>query len=83
MGFVSGNKAIQKTISHSGGLAGKTLQKTSKNSLTTGTNLMGGISESKCWTLSLWYKHSLEIILQAFNQEMIRFLGKEFLPSLS
>ena len=39
---------------------------------------MGGIFESKSLTLTIWYKHPLEIILHAFKPEMIRPLGIEF-----
>ena len=41
---------------------------------------MGGFSESNSLTLTIWYKHHLEIILQAFRKEMIRPLAMEFSP---
>ena len=78
MRFISCNKSIPKSISHSGGIPGISLGKTSGKSLTTGTDFMGGISESKSWTHTMWYKHPLEIILKDFEQEIIRPLGIEF-----
>ena len=63
MGFVSGNKSIPKLISRSGGIQGRSLEKTSRISLTTRTESMGEISESKSWNLTIWYQHPLEIIL--------------------
>ena len=74
MGFVSINKLIQISISHSGGILGRSLGKTSRNSLTMGTDSTGGISESKSSALTIWYKHP-------FKQEIIRPLGIEFPPS--
>ena len=67
MRFVSGSKSMPKSISHPRGIPGRSLGKTSGNSLTTGTDSVGGTSESRSWTLTLWYKHPLEIILQDFK----------------
>ena len=39
---------------------------------------MGGFLEYKYLTLTIWYKHPFEIILQTFIQEMKRPLGIEF-----
>ena len=61
MRFVSGSKSMSKLISYSGGIPRRSLGKTSENSLTTGTESMGGISESRSWTLTIWYRQSLEI----------------------
>ena len=52
------------------------------NSLTTGTDSIGGISEFRSWTLTILYRQPLEIILHAFRQEMIRPLGIKF-PSVT
>ena len=45
-----------------------------------GTDFVGGTLESKSLTLTMWYKHRLDIILQNFRQEMIQPLGIEFSP---
>ena len=81
MGFVSDKKSIPKSISHFRRITRRLLGKTSRNSLITRTHSIGGILESKSWSLIMWYKHPLEIILQDFKQEIIRPLGKEFPPS--
>ena len=65
MGLVFNSKQIKKLISHTGGIMGRSLVMTSKNSLTMGTNSMRGFSEPKSLTLTIWYKHPFEIILQA------------------
>ena len=36
--------------------------------------------ESESWTLTIWYKHPLETILQDFKQEMVQPEGIEFSP---
>ena len=61
----------------------RSLGKTFKNSLIKGNDSLGGISESKSWTLYIWYKYPLDFILKDFQQEMIRPLGIEFPPSHS
>lgn len=71
MVFVSSRKSIPKSISHSGGIPGRPLGKTSRKPLTTRTNSMGGTSESKSLTITIVYKHPIEFILQIFRQEMI------------
>ena len=53
MGLVSGRKSIQKLISRSEGIVGKSLGKTYGNYITMGTNSMGGFSESKSLTLTM------------------------------
>ena len=63
MGFVSNNKIIQKSISHFGGILGRSLGNTFGNYLNKGTNLVRGISVSRSSTLTIWYEHPLEIIL--------------------
>ena len=80
MGLVSNSKSIPKSISHLGGILGRSFRKTSRNFLTTGTNSMGGFSESQSLTLTIWYRHPFKIILQALIQEIIRPLGIEFPP---
>lgn len=45
-----------------------------------GTDSMGGILDFKSWILTIYYKYPLEIILQAFKQEMIQPLRIEFSP---
>ena len=80
MGFLSDNKSIQKYISCSGGLRGRSLRKSSRNSHKIQTDSMGQISESKSRTIVIWYKHHLEIILPSFKQEILRSLGIEFPP---
>ena len=71
MGLVSGSMSIPKQNTHSGGIRGRSLGKTSENYLTTGTNSMGGFLESKSLTLIIWYKHPFEIILQSIRQGII------------
>ena len=80
IGLASGIKSIPKSISYLGGIQERSLGKKSRNSLTTGTNLMGGILESRSSTLTIWHRQPLEIIFHAFIQEMIRPLGIEFSP---
>ena len=70
MGLVSGRKPIPKSISHSEEILERSLGKTSENSLTTGTNSMEEL-QSLNPTLTIWFRHLLEIILQPFRQEMI------------
>ena len=41
MGFVFGSESMPNSISYSGGIMGRSLRKTSINSLTTGTDSMG------------------------------------------
>ena len=77
MEFVSGIKSIPKSMSRLGGILERSLGKTYGNSPTSGTDSMGGISESKSWTLTIWYRQPLEIIFHAFSQEMIRPLRIE------
>ena len=57
---------------------GRSLGKNFGNSLTRGTDSIGGISESKSFTLTIWYKHDLKIILKAFKIDMIRPVGIDF-----
>ena len=83
MGLVSNCKSIPKSISCSEVILGRSLGITSGNSLTMGTNSMGGFSESKYFTLTTCYKHPFEIILQALRQETIWPLGIEFPPFYS
>ena len=68
MGFVTCSKSIQKSISCSGGISGISFGKSLENSQTMWTNLL---EEFRILNLTIWYKHPLLIILQAFNQEMI------------
>ena len=72
MEFVSDYKSIPKLIFHSGGIPRRSLGKTFGNYLTTGTDSIAGIFESKSLTLTIWYKQPLEIILQASKKDMIR-----------
>ena len=83
MGLVSSSNSIQKSIFHLGGIPGRYLGKTSGNSLTAGTYSMGGFSESKSLTFTMWYTHPLEIILKYFRQEILWPLGIEFPPFYS
>ena len=64
MGLVSGNKSIPKSIFCSRGIPGRSLRKTYGNSLSMGTNSMGGFLESKFFALTKLYKHSFQIIKQ-------------------
>ena len=41
---------------------------------------MGRTSESKYFTLTMWYKNPIEIILQALRQEIIQPLGIKIFP---
>ena len=52
----------RKSIPGSGRFSRILLEKTYKNSLTTGTNSMRGFSETKSLTFTIWYKHPFEII---------------------
>ena len=76
MGLVSGRKSIQKLISRSEGIVGKSLGKTYGNYLTMGTNSKGGFLESNSSTLTILYKHPFGI--QALIKEIIRPLRIEF-----
>ena len=81
MGFVSGSKSIPLLIFCLEEYRyERSLGKTFGNSLTTGTDSMGGILESKSWTLTIWYKYPVEIILQTFKQEMIGTLRIKIPP---
>ena len=42
-----------------------------------GTDFVGGTLESKSLTLTMWYKNFLEIILQAFRKDIVRYVGIE------
>ena len=42
---------------------------------------MGGIFESESWTVTMWYKNPLEIILHAFKEDTIQPLEIESPPS--
>ena len=75
--FVSGNKSILKSNSRSWKIKSKDLRKFPHY----GDYSMGGTSKSNYFTKTIWYKHPLEIILQAFGQEMIQPLGIELPPS--
>ena len=80
MRFVLGRNSRPKSISRSDEIPGRSLGKTSGNSLATRTDSMEGFSESKSLTLIIWYAHPFEIILQALRQEMIGPVGIEFPP---
>ena len=80
MGLASGWKLIPKSVSCPGRIPGRSLGNIFENSLIIVTNSMGGFLESKSMTLTMWYKHPFEIILQDLRQEMIRPLGIEFPP---
>ena len=78
MRFVCGIKSIPKMISHLGGVPRRSLDNTFGNFVTTGTISIGGLLESKSLILTIWYKHTFEIILQALRQDIIQSLGIEF-----
>ena len=80
MVFLSGIKLMPKSISHLGGISGRSLGKTSRNSLTMGTDSMEGISESRSWTLTIWYIQPLRDHFACFRQDIIQPLGIEFAP---
>ena len=66
MGSLCTIKYIQKSISRLQGILGRSLGRTSENYLTMGIDSTGEILNQPL-TLTIWYEHPLEIILQSFK----------------
>ena len=81
MGFISCNKSMPNSISLFVGIRGMPLRKTFGNSVTIRTYLIKWISHCRSLNLTKWYKQPLDIILQAFKQEIIWPFVIEFPPS--